>query len=44
MICSNMDGPTDCHIKWNKLDRKRQICPLLHVKSKKLIQMNLVMK
>ena len=24
-ICSNMDGPTDCHIEWNKSDRGRQI-------------------
>ena len=24
-ICSNMDGPTDCHIEWNKSDRERQI-------------------
>ena len=23
-ICSNMDGPRDCHTKWNKSDRKRQ--------------------
>ena len=24
-ICSNMDGPGDCHTKWNKSDRERQI-------------------
>ena len=24
-ICSNMDGPSDYHIKWNKPDRERQI-------------------
>ena len=24
-ICSNMDGPGDCHSKWSKSDRERQI-------------------
>ena len=24
-ICSNMDGPRDYYIKWNKSDRGRQI-------------------
>ena len=24
-ICSNMDGPRDCHTEWGKLDRERQI-------------------
>ena len=24
-ICSNMDGPRDCHTKWSKPDRVRQI-------------------
>ena len=24
-ICSNMDGPRDCHTEWNKPDRERQI-------------------
>ena len=24
-ICSNMDGPRDCHTKWNKSDREGQI-------------------
>ena len=23
-ICSNVDGPRDCHTKWTKLDRQRQ--------------------
>ena len=24
-ICSNMDGPGDCHTEWSKSDRERQI-------------------
>ena len=24
-ICSDMDGPRDCHNEWSKLDRERQI-------------------
>ena len=24
-ICSDMDGPRDCHTEWSKLDRERQI-------------------
>ena len=24
-FCSNMDGPRDCHTKWNKSDREREI-------------------
>ena len=24
-ICTNMDGPRDCHTKWSKSDRERQI-------------------
>ena len=24
-ICSNMDGPRDCHTEWSKSDRERQI-------------------
>ena len=24
-ICSNMDGPRDCHTEWRKSDRERQI-------------------
>ena len=23
-ICSNMDGPTDCHTEWYKSDTERQ--------------------
>ena len=23
-LCSIMDGPRDCHIKWSKSDRERQ--------------------
>ena len=25
VICSNMDGPRDYHIKWNKSDKEKQI-------------------
>ena len=24
-ICSNMNGPGDCHTKWSKSDRERQM-------------------
>ena len=24
-ICSNVDGPRDCHTEWNKSDKERQI-------------------
>ena len=24
-ICSNIDGPRDCHTEWTKSDRERQI-------------------
>ena len=24
-ICSNIDGPRDCHTEWSKLDRERKI-------------------
>ena len=24
-ICSNMDGPRDCHTEWSKSDRKRRM-------------------
>ena len=31
-----MDGPTDCHTEWSKLDRERQLSwYLLYVESKK---------
>ena len=25
VICSNMDGPRDCHTEWNNSDPERQI-------------------
>ena len=24
-ICSNIDGPRDCHTEWSKSDKERQI-------------------
>ena len=34
MICSNMDGLTDCHIKWNKLEKdKYDISYVLNLKN-----------
>ena len=24
-ICSNIDGPRDCHTEWSKSDRERQV-------------------
>ena len=35
-ICSDMDGPRDCHTEWNKSDRGRQVSyDITYVKSKK---------
>ena len=31
-ICSNMDGPRECHTKWSKSDRERQIlCDVTYI-------------
>ena len=38
-ICSNMDGPIDCHAKWSQR-RTNIVCYHLYVESKKMIQMN----
>ena len=44
-ICSNMDGPRDCHTEWSKSDRERNtIWYHLYVESEKVIQMNLSTK
>ena len=45
-ICSNMDGPRDCHTEWNKSDRERQIAyDIAYMRNlKKMIQMNLFTK
>ena len=29
-ICSNMDGPRDCHTKWSKSDREREMSYDIH--------------
>ena len=41
-ICSNMDGPRDCHTEWSKSDRERQISyDITYMWNlKKIIQMN----
>ena len=36
-ICSDMDGPGDCHTEWSKLEKN--IWYPLYVKSKKMIKM-----
>ena len=41
-ICSNIDGPRDCHTQWSQ--RKTNIWYCLHVESKKMGQMNLFTK
>ena len=30
-ICNNMDGPRDCHTKWSKSDRERQIYDITYM-------------
>ena len=34
-ICSNMNGPRDCHTEWSKSEREREIWYCLYVESKK---------
>ena len=45
-VCSNMDGPRDCHTKWSKSDRERQIPYDITYSGilKKMIQMKLYIK
>ena len=43
-ICSNMDRPRDCHTKWSKSDRERQIYHSYVGTKKKRVQMNLSTK
>ena len=45
-ICSNMDGPRDCHTEWSKSDRERQISyDITYMWNlKKGVQMNLSTK
>ena len=45
-ICSNMDRPRDCHTKWSKSDRERQISyDITYMWNlKKMVQMNLFTK
>ena len=42
-ICSNMDGPRDCHTDWSKRDREKQISyDIAYMWNlKKMVQMNL---
>ena len=37
-ICSNMDGPRDCHIEWSKSDTERQISYVYMWNLKKRVQ------
>ena len=41
-ICSNMDGPRDCHTEWSKSDKVSY--DIAYVESKKRLQMNLSTK
>ena len=45
-ICSNMDGPRDCHTKWSKSDTERRISyDIAYMWNlKKWVQMNLFTK
>ena len=45
-ICSNMDGPKDCHTEWGKSDRGREILyDIAYMWNlKKMIQMKLLTK
>ena len=45
-ICSDMDGPRDCHTEWSKSERERQIsCDITNMwNPKRMVQMNLFTK
>ena len=43
-ICSNKDGPRDCHTEWSKSDKDKCHWYHLYVESRKMIQMNLFTK
>ena len=45
-ICSDMDGPRDCHTEWGKSDREKQISyDIAYMWNlKKMVQMNLFTK
>ena len=47
-ICSNMDGPKDCHTEWSKSNTERQISYITYMwnlkRKKKGVQMNLFTK
>ena len=41
-ICSNMDGPRECHTEWNKSGTERQVYDITYMWNlRKRIQMNL---
>ena len=42
--CNNMDGPRDCHIKWNKTEKDTYYDITDMWNLKKMIQMNLFIK
>ena len=44
-ICSNMDGPRDCHTEWSKSGTERQISyDIAYMWNLKMVQMNLFTK
>ena len=44
-ICSNMDGPRDCHTEWSQTEKDKYMTSCLYVESKKkMVQMNLFTK
>ena len=45
-ICSNMDGPRDCHTEWKKAERERQMTyDIIYMWGiKKMVQINFFTK
>ena len=40
-ICSNMDGPRDCHAEWSKSEREREIlCDIAYLQNLKRNDIN----
>ena len=43
-ICSDRDGPRDCHTEWRKSDKDKYITNMWNQKKKKAMQVNLLAK
>ena len=37
VICSDVDGPRDCHTEWNKSEREKKLYINTYVKSREMV-------